>query len=320
MTTSTTPSSDIPIKVIYVTGVGRSGSTILDILLGNHPAIESVGELINVNRSGWMKNEYCSCHAQASDCPFWSQVRQRWEQATGLTDLQEYLTLQNRFEFRLYKPAQIRKEAQASPEAWARFLDLTQALYQAISEVSGKRILVDSSKSRTRGFILACLPALDVRYVHLVRDTRDIINSLRKGHEADPKAGVQHALRALPGWRTSLSWVLTNLQAHHLIRHFAAGKHCLIRYEDMLENPAMVLQAIAELAEVDLGGIIDAANNETPLQVGHTVAGNRLRMKDTVAFSKRKPSVPRLRWIDNASFSLLAYWLAQRYGYPLIRR
>ncbi|MDO6462235.1 sulfotransferase [Granulosicoccaceae sp. 1_MG-2023] len=308
------------LKVIYVTGVGRSGSTILDILLGNHPEVESVGELINVNRSGWLKNEYCACHQRALDCPFWQAVLSNWQVRTGGAQVQEYMDLQTQFEFRLYKPSQILKEARKSPDSYARFLQLTGELFRAISEVSGKSIIVDSSKSRTRGFLLSQIDALDVRYVHLIRDTRDIIKSLRKGHEANPEAGVQHALRALPGWRTSMSWVLTNLQAEHLIRHYGSAHHCQVRYEDMLEHPAGVLRSIGELAGIDTAGIIHAAENETPLQVGHTVAGNRLRMKDTVAFSRRKPSVPKLRAIDNLSFSVFAYWLAQRYGYPLIRR
>lgn len=37
------------IRVIYVTGKGHSGSTLLDLILGNHSQIESVGELINLD-------------------------------------------------------------------------------------------------------------------------------------------------------------------------------------------------------------------------------------------------------------------------------
>ena len=32
-----------PVTVLQITGLGRSGSTILDIVLGNHPNIQSVG-------------------------------------------------------------------------------------------------------------------------------------------------------------------------------------------------------------------------------------------------------------------------------------
>ncbi len=65
-----------PIRVIYVVGAGRSGSTLLDTILGNHEYIESVGELINSPRAWSNPDEYCACGIQAGVCDFWRQVRE----------------------------------------------------------------------------------------------------------------------------------------------------------------------------------------------------------------------------------------------------
>ena len=54
-------------------GCGRSGSTILDILLGNSSQIESVGELVFALSRADV--ERCSCGLSLSDCTFWSRVR-----------------------------------------------------------------------------------------------------------------------------------------------------------------------------------------------------------------------------------------------------
>ena len=43
-----------PVRVLRITGLGRSGCTMLDIVLGNHPQIESVGEVGNLIRTGWI--------------------------------------------------------------------------------------------------------------------------------------------------------------------------------------------------------------------------------------------------------------------------
>ena len=43
-----------PVRVLKIRGLGRSGCTILDIVLGNHPQIESVGEVENLMRTGWI--------------------------------------------------------------------------------------------------------------------------------------------------------------------------------------------------------------------------------------------------------------------------
>lgn len=308
------------ITVLYVVGVGRSGSTILDILLGDHAQLESVGELINVNSSAWIKDEFCSCHNKASECEFWVRVKAVWLEKSGVTDLTEYSQLQDQFEFCLYKPSRLQKAADADPKAYERFLQLTELMYVAISEVSGRSVIVDSSKSRVRGYHLAKLPKLDLHFVHLIRDTRDIINSLRKTHAPDLENGVQQPLRSLPGWRTSLSWILANLQTHHLIKHYSDGRYCVIKYEDLLEFPEIAIGKIQAMLDIDLSSVIKSAQTGRALDVGHTVAGNRLRMQDTVSFNAKKPAIKKLSAIDTLSFSVFAYWLARQYGYPFTRK
>ncbi len=93
-----------PVKVLKIAGLGRSGSTILDIALGNHPAIESVGEVGNLMRNGWVSRgslrgierkkrrvPLCTCGKRLDvlyvgspeeACPFWSEVRREWVERT----------------------------------------------------------------------------------------------------------------------------------------------------------------------------------------------------------------------------------------------
>src|SRR3712207_6848820 len=46
-----------PYTTLFRSGLGRSGSTVLDVVLGNHPSIESVGEVGNLFRTGWVSRE-----------------------------------------------------------------------------------------------------------------------------------------------------------------------------------------------------------------------------------------------------------------------
>ena len=96
------------VTVVYIVGAGRSGSTVLDTILGNHPEVESVGELCNLVRSAWFGPEYCACGQRGSICPFWSQVRTDWERRSGTDDLEIYMKLEDVFErsrffFRLFR-------------------------------------------------------------------------------------------------------------------------------------------------------------------------------------------------------------------------
>jgi len=61
------------IKVIYIVGCGRSGTTIMDILLGNHVGLLSVGELIHAH-DNWNEDKLCSCGANLKKCDVWGDV------------------------------------------------------------------------------------------------------------------------------------------------------------------------------------------------------------------------------------------------------
>jgi hypothetical protein len=47
-------------QVFYIASAGRSGSTLLDIILGNSKEVFSCGELTNLFSSCHLNNEYCS--------------------------------------------------------------------------------------------------------------------------------------------------------------------------------------------------------------------------------------------------------------------
>ena len=83
---------DHRITVIYVMGYGRSGSTILDVLLNHHTKIVSVGALINIYQ--WLlRNEECACSRPIRKCNFWRAVadqhfRNAFEEASRMERLQ----------------------------------------------------------------------------------------------------------------------------------------------------------------------------------------------------------------------------------------
>src|SRR5207237_8504722 len=68
--------------VIFIAGSGRSGSTLLERVLGEMPGFVNVGELIDVFRRD-VSSERCGCGEPFVSCPFWSRVGKRvfddWE-------------------------------------------------------------------------------------------------------------------------------------------------------------------------------------------------------------------------------------------------
>ncbi len=66
-------------KIIYIAGLGHSGSTILDMALGCHPNIVGLGEISAVfnkeNQKALFEKSTCSCGKKGADCDFWKNLR-----------------------------------------------------------------------------------------------------------------------------------------------------------------------------------------------------------------------------------------------------
>ena len=66
-------------KIIYIAGLGHSGSTVLDMSLGSHRSITGLGEIYvsinNRNPEKLYKNSTCSCGEKAESCVFWKRVK-----------------------------------------------------------------------------------------------------------------------------------------------------------------------------------------------------------------------------------------------------
>ncbi|MEA3452000.1 MAG: hypothetical protein U9Q83_08890 [Bacteroidota bacterium] len=66
-------------KIVYIAGLGHSGSTILDMILGSNSKIIGLGEIMNFvkrkNKQIDLKSS-CSCGKTGNNCDFWSQAEQ----------------------------------------------------------------------------------------------------------------------------------------------------------------------------------------------------------------------------------------------------
>lgn len=62
------------IKVLFIGGYGRSGSTLLDRMLGQMEGFFSAGELRYIWDRSFAENQLCGCGKPFKKCAFWSTV------------------------------------------------------------------------------------------------------------------------------------------------------------------------------------------------------------------------------------------------------
>src|SRR6266540_1011647 len=303
-----------PLRVVYIAGVGRSGSTVLDSVLGNHASIQSVGELSRLASDGWIHNFYCSCGEPAKECPFWVAVQQAWCESNGGITIQEYIETQNKVEqFRRW-PFMLRESTRRNP-TFQVYAEQTVLLLRAIQMLSGCTTIVDSSKGVERALALSLIPEIDLRVIQLVRDPRGVVWSHKKSFAKNLESGLPRDIRPWPAWRGALYWCRMNMQADWLRRRVGAEKSMLVRYEDFMVQTVATLQQIGDFIGVDLSDVQQAITQGENLYFGHTIAGNRVRMQGELRLKFDQDWLQKLSPRDRRVTEIISGWMMARYGY-----
>lgn len=306
-----------PIRVVYVMGAGRSGSTVLDTILNNHDDVIGVGELVHLFIEGSASKENCSCGEARDTCEIWRSVRERWSELTGLSSITQHERLMTKFTRvqRLAIPEWHRLRAGNPDPDFAECLKQTRATYQAIADATGKRVIIESSKNPLRAKLLCLTPGLDVRLVHLVRDARGVAWSRMKPFARSKEGGVPQDIKPKPIHISAGYWLFMNFLSEQVRKSFPDQPSTRIHYEDFVSAPEQTLKKIGEVAGLDYSSIADRLLSGAPMAPGHLYAGNRVRtagpikLRSDMAWAEKlTPAQKRLTWL------LTGYKLRQ-YGY-----
>jgi hypothetical protein len=300
--------------------MGRSGSTLLERLLGQLPGVCPGGELVHLWRRGVGNRERCGCGEPFPDCPFWQKVGQAafggWDRVDVdcVTDLRVSLD-RSRF-VPLLAASALRPSSRRQLDEYAGYY---LRVYAAIGQVSGCQAVTDSSKHASLAFCLRDAD-LDLRVVHLVRDSRAVAYSWSRAVKR-PETPAETWMPTYPAARAAIRWAKQNTALHLLARTGTPTR--LVRYEDLVRAPAATLRDIAAFAGLpgsglNLGflGVGDSGEPWADLAPGHTVSGNPMRFA-----AGRVPIRPDVRWrsgmtaAQRRTVTALTLPLLARYGY-----
>lgn len=310
------PAPVVP-RVLYLGGLGRSGTTVLERVLGELPGICSVGELVHLWQRGVLNDETCGCGESFSRCDFWSAVGERAFGGWDPTLANRILELRTRVDRTRHVPMlALPWVPRRRRDAHAEYASGYVALYRAIAEVSGCPVVIDSSKHSSLAYCLRSASGLDLRVVHVVRDSRGVAYSWTKEvrrPESGAAADLMH--RYSPAGSSAL-WLGHNL-FFALLRRLGTRTR-LLRYEDFVAEPRASVRELAEFAGLppDTGQEVFADNSSIVLTPSHTVAGNPVRFRQGPMTLRRddawRERLPRRRRL---LVTLLTLPLLARYGY-----
>lgn len=300
--------------LIYIAGCERSGSSLLDVLLGNHSAISGVGEVHRASLNP--ETRRCTCGVPLAECPYWQGIRHRyaallalpieavWARAPVTIPRNRSRTMRPLLLDALLLmgwPPLLRASAYLSPDV-AAHLQMARhswTLYEAITAHDGTTHVVDSTKNAVRLKLLHTLRPTRTKVIHLVRDGRGVAASLMRWYDID-------VVEATRRWRTA------NRNVALMLATIPRHQRLFLRYEDLCDEPEATLTALCAFIGVPFepGMARILARERHPIPGSPSLfAANRAIVKDE-------------RWRTSLSvqeleiFERLGGQLNRRYGYP----
>jgi len=296
-------------------------------LLGEFGPVAALGEVVHLWERALRDDELCGCSLPFSACPFWTEVGRRAFGGWDRLDVDDVLALKWRVDRtrnvpRLALPVlrpQVRRDLH-------RYLDLYERVYAAARDVAGVQVVVDSSKHASLAYCLRWSRRLDLRVLHVVRDSPAVAYSWTKEVQRPEAAGATESEGSLgslmPRYgalRVVARWNVDNVM-FDLLR-LLRTRVALLRYEDLVAEPAATLSRVA--VHAGLSPVVPESLQEGRLllHAGHTVAGNPMRFQ-TGEIVLRRDDAWRVRYParQRRAVKALTQPLRLRFGYRTSER
>ncbi|MCP3993374.1 MAG: sulfotransferase [Actinomycetia bacterium] len=289
---------------IYVVGLGRSGTTLLDMYLSSQShGVVGTGEVHRL--SIWRGSEHrCACGERIDDCPLWAPVLEdldaalgpRWsssaQRRSGLGSAVLPLLCPWLLAGRL--PPQFLLKC-----AYQDFEPVQKActeLFKSIRKQTSASTILDSSKNIGRLLLLLRASGDDLAIIHLVRSPFEVVAA----HQHHYGTGRYAAL---------LSWSLGTLTAAAVLRIVGTDRSMQLSYEDLCSDPGRVARELVQRGWIELD---EGSGDERTCSSYHQIPGNeRLLRTHDVRVENRHTGLEQPSQIER----WLVAPVARRYGY-----
>ncbi|MDC3333044.1 sulfotransferase [bacterium] len=258
-------------KIVYIMGTGRSGTTILEVVLKASEGVDGYGEVTHFPKDGCLNDSQCSCGQLSSACEAWGQVASDIKHSG------------------IKSPELVNSNIESHKHFFATYFGVNNKLqedYNVLNNMIFERlfresrggVLVDSSKYPGRAIALSRTVNSPLHVVAVNRCPYELLSAFQKNNEGEqlPKSYINVFLYYL--------YVITCMR----LASFKFKKFVSVRYEDFVTAPIDALLHIERKLGLDLSGSKIAVENNMVINPGHIVTGNRLRKEKNIIFKVRQ--------------------------------
>ena len=288
-----------PPPVPYVVGVNRSGTTLLRMMLDSHP------ELAIPPETHFIPALYK--HIKTLDPPTPDSVV-------------DFLAAHRRWGDFGISEKDLKKRLKKAPSVRPKFV--LREFYGLYAEAQGKERYGDKTPGYVKqmGMVQRCLP--EARFVHLIRDGRDVALSRDERVQAE-ELSIERLAKI---WKRRIGRARRQTER---LEHYME-----VRYEDLVTDPETQLRRVCDFAEIEFdpamlryhersGERLQEIARDLPSEEGGTFrpAGERLGAHSLVTEAPRTDRIEvwrrEMEPADLADFERIAGDLLEDLGYPL---
>lgn len=268
-------------KLLYIAGSGRSGSTLLDLLLGNHRQISGLGEVHRLSDKPYSRQ--CSCQEPIMKCAYWrrriralcdmqnvpieewtnslyvtrvknkSLARREW---ANLTEIASVLGSGVLMRVVRWLSNEAEEQWQATNNSWD--------LYDVVATMDNSEVVVDSTKNALRMKLLYMTRPQDCYIIHLVRDGRAVVASAQRRKD-------------IPITKAARRWRVANRNVELALMTVPSEQAMQLRYEDLCDNPEDQLRSICDFVGVEYQLDMPKLSKRE----SHEIPGNPMLFRET---------------------------------------
>lgn len=299
---------------LYICSAARSGSTLLDMLIGGHSKAASLGEFSFLGKAVSLE-QTCGCGEKVNECEYWTMVFNKINRERGINMLNAPYSLRQWdtnastvIDFKQQTPRYLKWARFRSllcliryscpkalriplPSTLSKGTDNSIYLYETILEQWSKDFVIDSSKNMNKALALYEKSPGKTKIILLTRDGRGVFHSrYSSGFTKE---------QSLLGWKKYYS------RAFKLLSKNVKEQDLLIvKYEDLASDLEGVLRTICDFVGIEF----EHAMINLELGQRHLVNGNN-------TMHKREKGVKLdQRWLSDLSSQDLKWFMDRAAG------
>jgi len=267
------------IKVLYIAGSGRSGSTIIDNIMGQVDGFFSAGELRFLWERSLIENRLCGCGIAFRDCELWNDVFVKAFHGMDNIDQHEMANVYSKMSrtHHLLLPLVPGMEKRLKSNL-GNYLSNIEQLYHSIQGVTNCKVIIDSSKVPLYGYLLSMIPTIDLYVLHLIRDPRAVVYSWSRNRLYEPNTinkiiyMDKHNLV-----KVTMFWNIVNMMSEQFCNK--VSRYITMKYESFIQKPEESIRLILNLLYEQRTHIPFLDGNVVSLKPNHCTSGNPSRFK-----------------------------------------